>query len=78
MEKTLLYLDNGNDCLQDNHTFNEAKKILKAKGYKMAYSGRKFNKFGIKVLVGINENNPVKIAERRKNGLYMAKLIRIK
>jgi len=44
----------------------------------MAYSGRKFTKFGVKVLVGINQNNPVKIAERRKNGLYMAKLIRIK
>lgn len=76
-ERTLLYLDNGNDCLFDNWTLNAAKKHLKEKGYKTAYSGRKLNKYGIKVLVGINKENTVKLTERRKNGLYRAAIINL-
>lgn len=76
-ERTLLYLDNGEDCKFDNWTFAEAKKELKKNGYKKAYSGRKLNASGIKVLVGINEKNTVKLEERRKNGLYKATIINI-
>ena len=74
-EKTLLYLDNGDTCLHDNFTLSEAKKRLKQEGYTFAYSGRKFNNYGIKVLVGINDNNTIKLPERRNNGLYRATLI---
>lgn len=77
MEKCLLYTENGDTCLFDNYSVAEAKKILKEKGYKKAYSGRKFNKYGIRVIVGINEHNAVPITDRRKNGLYSAKEIKI-
>jgi len=74
-ERTLLYSDNGEYCHHDNFTFAEAKKYLKNLGYTNAYSGRKFNAYGIKTLIGINENNTVKLKERRQNGLYRATLI---
>lgn len=77
MERTILYSENG-DCYHgDNNSFIEAKKLLKSKGYKKAYSGRKFNNFGFKVLVGINEKNAVHLSERRKNGLFNARIINL-
>lgn len=77
MEQTILFLENGDDYRGMNFDKKEALKILKEKGYKKAYSGRKFNKFGMKVLVGVNDKNTVKIVERRKNGLWNAKEINL-
>lgn len=77
-ERTILYLNNGESYLGDNNTYKESLKILKEKGYKLAYSGRKFSANGQKVLVGINDNNIVKLRQRRENGLWRATLITIK
>jgi hypothetical protein len=72
----MLYLKNGDVYLGNNYSRQEALKILKERGYKKFYSGRHYqdNK---KVIVGIDKNNKVKIAERRKNGLLYAREIRI-
>ncbi len=75
MERTLLYMDNGDTYCGDNYDLKEAKKKLKKAGYTIAYSGRKINKYGIKVLVGINGKNAVPLWERRENGLYRATTI---
>ena len=77
MEKTILYTENGDNYHGDNYSFNEAKKYLKEKGYKIAYSGRKFTANGERVLVGINENNIFGVEHRRKNGLFRASAIRL-
>jgi len=78
MERVLLYLENGEDCLQDNWTHKEAINKLKKEGYKKAYSGRKLNRYGIKVLVGINNKNAVFIEQRRLNGLFNARILTLK
>jgi ABC-type transport system substrate-binding protein len=65
-------MDNGDTYSGDNYDYKEAKKKLKEAGYNIAYSGRKINKYGIKVLVGINGKNNVPLWERRENGLYRA------
>ena len=77
-ERTLLYLQNGDVCLQDNFEYSEAISVLRKSGYKLAYSGRKFSSNGIKTLVGINKENQVPIEQRRKNGLWNARKIFIK
>lgn len=76
-ERTLLYSENGDLCHGDNYTRGEAIAKLKQKGYKLAFSGRKFGGGGIYVIVGINNNNPVPIEQRRQNGLWNARKISI-
>ena len=77
MEKIILYLENGEDYKGNEFAEKEAKDILKKKGYKNAYSGRKFYSHGQRVIVGIDENNVIELKERRKNGLWNARMINV-
>lgn len=77
MEKIILYLENGENYKGDEFTEKEAKKILKEAGYKNAYSGRKFCSHGQRVIVGIDGNNVIKLKQRRENGLWNARIIKI-
>lgn len=75
MERVLFYSENGDVCHHDNYSASQAKEWLKRHGYKVAYTGRKLTRDGIKVIVGINDKNTVPLDQRRKNGLWNARRI---
>ena len=69
---TMLYLKNGDVYMGDHYTTKEAKRMLKEKGYKTYYIGKEYLN-NQSCVVGIDKNNTVGIAQRRKNGFLWAR-----